>query len=36
MSMPGLGLSHEDTAAIRRMRFDAVVHSAAAVDHARP
>ena len=32
----GLGLSAEDRAVLARMRIAAVVHSAAAVDHARP
>ena len=36
LSRADLGLAPADRAALRRMRFRAVVHSAAAVDHARP
>ena len=35
LAQPDLGLSRTDRAALRRLRVTAVVHSAAAVDHAR-
>ena len=36
LAQPGLGLSYADRTALQALRFAAVLHSGAAVDHARP